>query len=200
MKVDSVVINSHYLFGNFTLVRLLKHYAQFWGKKVVNFIKYFSFFMFLWQEFFLTATFFFFSHFICFFATLHCWNLLSLIFSYFFVKYSLAYRFLAELWNTNLPFFFYLVLVQCSKLGLPFATIFFASSMYRTWVQSTFFFLEFWDLFFIFFPFWQSFAIFFTCLVSFTPLTFKTINVSWFSSCSCILGYWYWSAHSSYDY
>ena len=78
------------------------------------------------------------------------------------------------------------------------------------------FFLEFCDLFFIFFfPFWQIFSIFFSCILfclqfffswniffcfvfqkkeiitqeklAITPLTFKTINVSWFSSCSCIL-------------
>ena len=78
------------------------------------------------------------------------------------------------------------------------------------------FFLEFCDLFFIFFFLFGKFfrffflvsyfvynsffpEIFFFCFVfqkkeiitqeklAITPLTFKTINVSWFSSCSCIL-------------
>ena len=110
-----------------------------------------------------------------------------------------------------------LVLVQCSKIGLPSLSQ--QSFLHLSYVPylsavNLFFSWILWLIFHIFFPFWHIFSIFF--LVSYfvynsffpeifflfcfpkkeiitqeklaiTPFTFKTINVSWFSSCSCIL-------------
>lgn len=119
----------------------------------------------------------------------------------------------------KLIFFFLLLrdhslkILQCRKLGLPFAIIFFCIFlMYCTWVPSTFFYLNFVTYFHIFFLFGKFFKFFLVpyfvhhsffpgiFLVFFskkgdhhtkefaiTPLTFKTLVVSWFSSCNFIL-------------
>ena len=112
---------------------------------------------------------------------------------------------------------FSLVLVQCSKIGLlSLSQQFFLHLSYVPYLSTVnLFFLEFCDLFFIFFfLFGKFFRFFFLYLILFTilfflkyffyivfqkkeiitqeklaitPFTFKTINVSRFSSCSCIL-------------
>lgn len=138
---------------------------------------------------------------------------------YLFVMYSLAYRFFGI--QTYLFFVvkrsFSLVLVQCSKIGLPSLSqqSFLHLSCVPYLSTVNLFFLEFCDLFFIFFflfgiffRFFFLYLILFTILfflkyffcfvfqkkeiitqekLAITPFTFKTVNVSWFSSCSCIL-------------
>ena len=112
---------------------------------------------------------------------------------------------------------FSLVLVQCSKIGLLSLSqqSFLHLSCVPYLSTVNLFFLEFCDLFFIFFFLFGIFFRFFFCILfclqfffswniffcfvfqkkeiitqeklAITPFTFKTINVSWFSSCSCIL-------------
>ena len=134
---------------------------------------------------------------------------------YLFVMYSLAYRFFGI--QTYLFFVvkrsFSLVLVQCSKIGLPSLSQQFFLHLSCVPYLSTvnLFFLEFCDLFFIFFfPFWQIFSIFFSCILFclqfffswniFFCFVFQKKEIITQEKLSMSVGFHPAVAYSSYDY